>query len=112
MTTRKAQLRRLASDAGFEPGRFKRAVRGGPTYARNRKEFLAQASASGGEFTIGSDYPCLTDRFDTSGVARGHYFHQDLYDAQRIHAAAPRRHIDMGSRVDGFVAHVAAFRPI
>lgn len=43
---------------------------------------------------------------------RGAYFHQDLLVAQRIHAANPRRHIDVGSRIDGFVAHVASFRPI
>ena len=29
-----------------------------------------------------------------------------------MHKAAPIRHIDIGSRVDGFVAHVASFRKI
>lgn len=43
---------------------------------------------------------------------RGAYFHQDLLVAQRIHEARPRRHVDVGSRIDGFVAHVASFRPI
>ncbi|MBM4100538.1 MAG: DUF268 domain-containing protein [Planctomycetes bacterium] len=43
---------------------------------------------------------------------RGAYFHQDLHVAQRIFLANPRRHIDVGSRIDGFVAHVASFRPI
>lgn len=43
---------------------------------------------------------------------RGAYFHQDLLVAQRIHVANPRRHIDVGSRIDGFVAHVATFRAI
>lgn len=112
MTTRKAQLRRLVNGAGIDPGRFKRTVRGTRPYLDNRKRFLEQAAASGGEFAIADDYPCLTDRFDESGVANGQYFHQDLYVAQRIHAAQPRRHLDVGSRVDGFVAHVAAFRPI
>ena len=32
--------------------------------------------------------------------------------ARRIHERQPERHVDIGSRVDGFVAHVAAFRPI
>ena len=54
--------------------------------------------------------PCLTDRFEESGAARGHYFHQDLLVAQRIFDSAPARHVDMGSRIDGFVAHVASFR--
>ena len=32
--------------------------------------------------------------------------------ASLIYKKNPTRHIDIGSRVDGFVAHVAAFRPI
>ncbi len=40
------------------------------------------------------------------------YFWQDLLVARRVHAARPRRHVDVGSRIDGFVAHVASFREI
>ncbi|MFM7183041.1 MAG: DUF268 domain-containing protein [Verrucomicrobiales bacterium] len=56
--------------------------------------------------------PILTEAGETGGNASGHYFHQDLLVARRIHEANPRRHVDVGSRVDGFVAHVAAFREI
>ncbi len=64
------------------------------------------------EFPFGKLYPCLADRSDDSGVARGHYFHQDLLVARKIFAARPVRHVDVGSRIDGFVAHVASFREI
>lgn len=64
------------------------------------------------EFPFGKLYPCLGDRNDDSGVANGAYFHQDLLVARRIFAANPQRHIDVGSRIDGFVAHVASFREI
>ncbi|MBN1123869.1 MAG: DUF268 domain-containing protein [Sedimentisphaerales bacterium] len=47
-----------------------------------------------------------------SGSAKGHYFHQDLLVARRIYQNQPNLHVDVGSRVDGFVAHVASFRPI
>lgn len=56
--------------------------------------------------------PMLDDADDPAGAASGHYFHQDLLVASRIYRAAPRRHIDVGSRVDGFVAHVATFRRV
>ena len=56
--------------------------------------------------------PMLADYDDQAGEARGHYFHQDLLVARLIHQASPARHIDVGSRIDGFVAHVAAFRDI
>ena len=45
-------------------------------------------------------------------LAHGHYFHQDLLIAQKILRAGPEKHIDIGSRIDGFVAHVATFREI
>ena len=57
-------------------------------------------------------YPILSDYNDAAGTATGHYFHQDLLVAQLIHEASPERHIDIGSRIDGFVAHVASFRKI
>jgi hypothetical protein len=32
--------------------------------------------------------------------------------AQKIFIRRPIKHVDVGSRMDGFVAHVAVFRPI
>lgn len=40
------------------------------------------------------------------------FFHQDLWAARKIHEARPLRHMDIGSRIDGFVAHVLAFMPV
>ena len=83
-----------------------------PSYLRDSREFRAQPAKWGESFLWGKAYPCLNDRSAQSGAAGGHYFHQDLWCAQRVHTLRPRRHIDVGSRVDGFVAHVASFRPI
>jgi hypothetical protein len=63
-------------------------------------------------FRFGKRYPCINDRFQPSGIASGHYFHQDLFVANKIFLNNPERHVDIGSRVDGFVAHVASFRNI
>ena len=57
-------------------------------------------------------FPIINEFNDQSGTAKGHYFHQDLLVAQYIYANNPKKHIDVGSRVDGFVAHVASFREI
>jgi hypothetical protein len=56
--------------------------------------------------------PCFHDREAFAGVATGHYFHQDLLVARRIHERRPIKHVDVGSSVEGFVAHVAVFREI
>lgn len=63
-------------------------------------------------FPITQFRPFLYEKKDSSGVASGDYFHQDLYVARRIFENNPKRHIDVGSRIDGFVAHVACFREI
>lgn len=94
-----------------EPYAIYSSGRGIRKYRDNRREFLRQAEGRT-QWEIGDPYPCLTDRFDDSGVAKGQYFHQDLYVAQQIFAERPARHVDVGSRVDGFVAHVATFMPV
>jgi hypothetical protein len=106
---RVASLTRLF---GFDPLKMARSVRGLGPYIRNRREFLRQTGASIVEFPPGRAYPCLADRYEESGTARGDYFHQDLYVAQLVFRNNPARHVDVGSRVDGFVAHVAAFRAV
>ena len=57
-------------------------------------------------------YPMLNDLSQQAGTSKGHYFHQDLLVASYIYKANPLTHIDIGSRIDGFVAHVASFRKI
>jgi hypothetical protein len=57
-------------------------------------------------------FPVFSDRYTTSGVAKGHYFHQDLWAARLIFNDAPERHLDVGSRIDGFVSHLLCFRSV
>jgi hypothetical protein len=64
----------------------------------------------GGE--ISHRYPIWSDYRKQAGSSGGDYFHQDLLVASFIHENRPQKHIDVGSRIDGFVAHVAAFRKI
>jgi len=56
--------------------------------------------------------PVLSDYDDQAGSTKGHYFHQDLLVARFVFTHNPTRHVDISSRIDGFVAHVAAFRKI
>jgi hypothetical protein len=61
---------------------------------------------------LGKLYPILNDAKAESGIGDKIYFFQDLYVAQEIFKAQPARHVDIGSRVDGLIAHVASFREI
>ena len=64
------------------------------------------------DFPIKDDNPCLDDKYDNAGTWDGHYFYQDLYVAQKVYENNPVKHVDIGSRIDGFVTHVASFRKI
>jgi hypothetical protein len=82
------------------------ALRRYPRYLRERLKFIELGG------TIVNNYAILYDYKDNAGSAMGQYFHQDLLVASFIYNKNPIRHIDIGSRIDGFVAHVAAFRRI
>lgn len=83
---------------------------------KNYKNYLSEyesfRSSLKEEFDIANNYPCLLDRYDNAGTASGQYFLQDIYVAQMILNNNPIKHVDIGSRIDGFVAHVACFRKI
>ena len=84
-------------------------------YWRLRKDknaLLRQAKQSQYRFPITSLRPCYSDRTDDAGSLPLHYFFQDLFVAQRIFKNAPLHHVDIGSRIDGFVAHLASFRSV
>lgn len=85
----------------------------GARNARDLPVFLAQARQfkdMGGR--IDHVRPHLGEQHGDAGTASGHYFWQDLIVAQRIARANPTRHVDLGSRIDGFVAHLLAFREV
>ena len=51
---------------------------------------------------------CLTDRYEKAG-SEGQYFWQDLWAARLIAKNKPYEHYDIGSRIDGFIAHLSCF---
>ena len=60
-------------------------------------------------FAIQEQYmwPILYDRYDFAGSI-GNYFLQDLWAAKLIVKEGIKRHFDIGSRLDGFIAHLLA----
>ncbi len=83
-----------------------------PFILKEYRVIKEQSRHNGGDFPFGDFYPCFEDRSLESGTTSGHYFHQDLLIAQKIYQNNPVRHVDIGSRVDGFIAHLAAFRKV
>lgn len=52
-------------------------------------------------------WPIIIDKYDDAGTM-GNYFWQDLWAARRIIRSGVRQHFDIGSRLDGFIAHLLA----
>ena len=90
---------------GIDPRRLI-ALKYMPKYRKDRQLWLNQ----GGKIT--SNRMILSDFEKPAGVIKGHYFHQDLLVARMVFENKPKRHVDIASRIDGFVAHVASFREI
>ena len=97
---------------GFNAIKCIDALRGFPfvikEYIIIRKENKKSKKSYHLRFTM----PCFDDKYSLKDVISGHYFHQDLLVARKIYQRNPHKHVDVASRIDGFVAHVAAFRAI
>ncbi len=101
------RLYRLLRDQfGIDPIKVLHSVQGLPRFVRDYFRFRASYA---GRLEL---LPCLHDWHEEGGAATLEYFWQDLLVAREIFLARPERHVDIGSRVDGFVAHVASFREI
>lgn len=96
----------LSDQFGVDPRKMLRSLAGLPRFLR---DYLRFRSGYSGRLEF---LPCLHDWHEEGGATKLEYFWQDLLVARKIFAARPQRHVDVGSRVDGFVAHVASFREI
>ena len=96
---------------GLNPIKFFFTIKGLPKYIRDLS-ILKSDIKKYHFFKITKFIPIINEWNDQAGDAKGHYFHQDLFVSQLIYNDNPRNHIDIGSRIDGFVAHVAAYRKI
>ncbi len=77
-------------------------------YLREYRRFKRLCRQTG-ETTRIKPYPITIDYNGEAGHYDAHYFHQDLWAAQKIFQAAPETHVDIGSRLDGFISHLLVF---
>ncbi len=61
------------------------------------------------EYNADTEYLICWDRCDSAGDIKS-YFWQDLWAAQRIYRNRVNVHYDIGSRLDGFIAHLISFQ--
>lgn len=93
---------------GFDPIRSITALRFSPLFVSSWFDFLRINNFRSGWRLS----PVLNDFSSQAGSADGHYFWQDLICATWINELAPKKHLDVGSRIDGFLAHLLSFRSV
>lgn len=77
-------------------------------YASDKKIYISMQKKAF-PFLRKYENPFMSDYRKQSGSISS-YFWQDLWAARLIHHNNPNNHYDIGSRVDGFIAHLASFR--
>ena len=108
----RALLNRQIPITGFDPWVFYRNLKGAPAYFSDWRRYRQLKPPPTFCLRLRNAYPVLTDRNASAGLANGHYFHQDLWAARMIFQRRPVEHLDIGSRIDGFVAHLLTFMPV
>lgn len=93
---------------GFDLKRFCTAITSIQWYLRERRAFKSTNAAT---FAWGRSFPILDERNEASGDL-GAYFYQDSTVARWIYERSPARHVDVGSRLDGFIGHLSIFRQV
>ena len=97
---------------GLDPRRLLKSIGGIPVFIRDLARYKRMSPRRSFCIRWLDLYPVMDERQESAGTIGGHYFHQDLWAARKIHQQGPGRHIDIGSRIDGFVAHLLTFMPV
>jgi SAM-dependent methyltransferase len=101
-------LRAILRNAGIQPRRLGAALRGWRRYVKDRDEFRAEDVSA---WPWGTELPMLTE-WDEPAGSLGAYFFQDQLVARWILETGPVRHVDAGSRLDGFIGSLSVFREV
>ena len=100
---------KFLSAVGIDPIKLINSFRGIPSFILDYIRLKKQSKNNKFPITF---YPVLDDKYKQGGTAKGHYFHQDLLVAQKVYKNNPEKHIDIGSKVDSFIAHIITFRKV
>jgi hypothetical protein len=97
---------------GIDPVKFVHFAIRFPDYIKNFVQYRIDSASRSSQRGWISLLPSVHDRLESAGQATGHYFWQDLLVAKQVFKNSPKNHLDVGSRVDGLIAHLLSFRTV
>ncbi len=106
------QINQVCQAFGVRPKVVYRSIANLPGFIKDWITYTRSPGAGDFPVRIKHLHPVLADLGHEAGVTSGHYFHQDLWAARKIYERRPATHVDVGSRIDGFVAHLLTFMPV
>jgi len=92
----------------FNPFLILRSIKKLPWFFFQKYQFKKLLGNSNTSFEV---MPFLFDHEEQAGLLN-EYFWQDLLVAKKIIEKNPKKHIDIGSRIDGFISHLACVRKV
>lgn len=96
----------------FDPINAFKKIKYFPLYIKNIYKY--NRAESNKHFSL-SPLSLLYHTFDSgqeAGFIKGHYFHMDLWAAFHVKDFSPDIHVDIASRIDGFVGHILPFTKV
>lgn len=93
----------------FDPWEMLMKWRALPVFFQNMLAYIKKRKSHLPAVRLGDLYFTTYERYMPGGTVGGHYFLQDIWAAKKIYETGCKNHIDIGSRIDGFVAHLLPF---
>ena len=99
----------LARSLTFNPKQSVRNWMGLPFYLVNAVRWSSLNRDPAFRIRLSEFMFCAADRFQSAGAVDIHYFSQDIWAATQIYQRKTPEHVDVGSRLDGFISHLLPF---
>ncbi len=105
--TDKDEIREILGEANYTGYCARNGIRENTFFERDKRAYEALNTRKSFAIEERSLWPIITDKYAKAGTIHN-YFRQDLWAARLIHKSGVRQHFDIGSRIDGFIAHLLA----
>lgn len=103
------KVRAVFANFFFDPWEMLMKWRALPVYIKNIYAYSAKRNQQDPAVRFADLYFTTYEKYMPGGTVGGHYFLQDVWAAKKIFQSGTKHHVDIGSRIDGFVAHLLPF---
>lgn len=101
-------IKEILGEKNFELYCCRHGLYSNTFYARDKELYNSLNERESFKVDENDIYPITKDKFTQAGNVSP-YFWQDLWAASLIYKNQPKEHYDIGSRIDGFIAHVLSY---